>query len=180
MFDGLSSSQKQQFLAKMRAERARWDELLAEAVRAAQRRTEAIPPHIAGDWSLQDVIAHVTATEQGLIEWLEAAADGRSVALGPLDVDEPEWDLVDDAIYASRAHLPLPELLDESADTFRRLVALVDRWPEQDLVDAERTDWFVRPRWGRAYPLWECIASDSYRHYGEHAPAIRAWLEQRR
>jgi hypothetical protein len=47
------------------------------------------------------------------------------------------------------------------------------------LVDPERTEWFVKPRWGEQRPLWKCIADDSIRHYAQHVPDLERWLERK-
>jgi hypothetical protein len=62
--------------------------------------------------------------------------------------------------------------------TFDRLLRLVEALPEEELLDAERTEWYVLLRWKRRRALWECIADDSYRHYHQHAEDIRAWREK--
>jgi hypothetical protein len=56
---------------------------------------------------------------------------------------------------------------------------VVQALSEEELFDPERTEWTVKPRWKEARPLWKCIADDSYKHYHQHIPDIRAWLEQR-
>ena len=54
---------KAEFLDTMRSERDRWEALLAEA-----DETQMVEPGVAGDWSLKDLVAHVTAYERGLAE----------------------------------------------------------------------------------------------------------------
>ncbi len=58
------------------------------------------------------------------------------------------------------------------------MLALVEAIPEEELIDPERVEWYVKPRWGEQRALWECIADDSYRHYEQHIPGIRRWLEE--
>jgi hypothetical protein len=60
------------------------------------------------------------------------------------------------------------------------LIELVEAIAEEELLEAERVEWYVKPRWGERRALWECIADDSYRHYGQHVEDIRRWLEKKR
>jgi hypothetical protein len=162
---------KAEFLRTMRSERERWEALLAEVSEARMER-----PGVSGDWSVRDIIAHVTAYERGLVEWLEAASRGESVAFPVLD--HPDVDRRNAAILRENEGRPLEDILLESRRVFERLLQVVQALSEEELVDAERTAWTVKPRWGEARALWRCIADDSYKHYHQHIPDIRAWLEQ--
>lgn len=66
---------KAELLATLRAERVRWEALLAEVDGA--RMTE---PGVEGEWSVKDAIAHITVYERWLVEWLGAARRGAAPA----------------------------------------------------------------------------------------------------
>jgi hypothetical protein len=162
---------KARFLKTMQAERERWEALLARL-----NATQMAQPGVTGDWSVKDIVAHVTAYEHGLVEWLEAASRGESIEFP--DLDHPDVDYRNALIFQKKREWPLEEILLESKEVFRRLLQLVQALSEEDLVDPERTAWFVEPRWKEHRPLWKCIADDSYKHYHQHIPDIRAWLDQ--
>jgi len=163
---------KARFLETLQAERSAWEALLDEV--GEERVSE---PGAAGDWSVKDIIAHVTAYERGLVEWLEAASRGEAVTFDLLD--HPDLDYRNAVIYAENRDRPLEEVLRASEAVFRRLLARVEALPEEDLLDPGRTAWFVEPRWKQRRALWECIADDSYRHYHQHVPGIRGWLDDK-
>lgn len=165
------SISKLEFLRTMRSERERWEALLAGA-----REAQMVQPGAAGDWSLKDVVAHLTAYERGLVEWLQAAARGESLVFP--DLDHPDVDHRNAIIFARNRDRPLAEVLQESEQVFQRLLGLVEALSEEELTDPARTEWFVSPRWKQARPLFKCIADDSYTHYQQHIPGIRAWLDQ--
>jgi hypothetical protein len=162
---------KAEFLDTMRWERERWEALLAEV---GEPRMEQ--PGVSGDWSVRDIVAHVIAYERGLVEWLEAASRGESVTFPVLD--HPDVDRRNAAILRENEGRSLEDILLESRRVFERLLQVVQALSEEELVDAERTEWYVKPRWGEARALWKCIADDSYQHYHQHMPDIRAWLSQ--
>jgi hypothetical protein len=81
-------------------------------------------------------------------------------------------------IWAENKDRTLRDILDESRIVFDRLLQLVKILPESDLVDPYVYARYVTPFWGKAQPLWECIAGDSYEHYREHTENINRWLDQ--
>jgi len=155
----------------MRSERERWEALLAEVDGPQMER-----PGVTGDWSVRDIIAHVTAYERGLVEWLAAASRGKSVEFP--DLDHPDVDYRNAVIFQKNQERPLEDVLLEAKQVFQQLLQWVGQWPEEELIDPQRTEWFVIHRWKESRPLWKCIADDSYRHYHQHIPDIRAWLDQ--
>ena len=61
------SMTKARLLDTMQAERVRWDGLIAQA--GEERLTE---PGVAGEWSVKDIIAHVTWAERETVGMLQA------------------------------------------------------------------------------------------------------------
>lgn len=156
---------KATFLATLRRERAAWDALLAVAsALGAARLTE---PGINGSWSFKDIVAHVTWYEREMVMLL------RTHAL----IGSPLWELPHDqrntAIFEQLRDQPLDAVLAGAHQIFAELLTLVEGLAEEDLHDASRyrdmpPDWIP----------WEVLAGNTYTHYPEHTPAIRAWLGQ--
>jgi len=120
-------------------------------------------------WVLGDIIVHVTAYERGLVEWLEAARRGDVKTFA--DLDHPDVDYRNEVILEESQGRSLEEIEAEAGRVFGRLM---------ELVEAERVEWYVKPRWGERHALWECIADDSYRHYMQHMEDVHRWLEEER
>ena len=133
-------------------------------------------PGAAGDWSAKDIVAHVTAYERGLVKWLEASLHGQALEFP--DLDHPDVDRRNAAIFAENQERPLQEVLVDSAQVFQQLLDLTQWLSEQTLTDPQWTEWFVRPRWGESRALWRRIADDSYKHYHQHIPDFRAWVDR--
>jgi hypothetical protein len=161
---------KVEFLEVMQAERRRWEALLA---RVAEENGYATPG-VSGDWTLKDLVAHVTAYERGLVDWLEGAGQGDVVTFP--DLDHPDLDYRNQLILEASFPRSWEEVEGEAAAIWDRLLALVEGLSEEELTDSERSAWYVRPRWGEARPLWRCIADDSFRHYQQHVPDLEAVL----
>ncbi len=119
-------------------------------------------PGVTADWSVQDILAHVTTWEEEALEALPLIQRGDRPptyrqAYGGID-----------AFNALRAEqkrsLALPEVLRQLDETHRRLVGYVEGVPEEQLTRETR----FRRR----------LRLDSYSHYPMHARAIRDWRER--
>ena len=150
------------FLETLRTKRAEWETLLAEVDEA--RMTQPGP---AGEWSLKDIIAHVTWGEREMVGVLQARALVGSDLWGASQFERNA------AVYAQNRDCPLPEVLAEAQEVHARLVDELEKLSDEDLNDARRfqqmpAEWIP----------WQLIAGNSYGHYDEHSPWIRAWLDQ--
>ena len=157
---------KVRFVELMRSERERWEALLSKI-----DEEEMECPGVVSHWSARDIIVHVTAYERGLVEWLEAAQKGEVKTFASLD--HPDVDRRNEVILEESQGRSLEEIEAEAGGVFERLMELVEAMPEEELVEAGRVEWYVKPRWGERRALWECIADDSYRHYRQHMQDVR-------
>jgi len=153
--------QKFQLLETLRRERADWEALLTQVDPAHMTR-----PGVAGAWSVKDVIAHVSWHEREMIGVLRARAL----------VGSELWNLATDernaAIFEANRERALDDVLTEAGQVFGELRAALEAWPEEDLSDPSR----FRDMPGDWIP-WQLIAGNSFEHYQQHAPDLRAWLE---
>jgi hypothetical protein len=155
-----------QLLEVMRAARSNWDALLAEAGEA--RLTE---PDVEGDWSIKDIIAHITYFETWATNCLMAIRRGE-----PLPRPEYKGLSIDEEnalIYEHQRSLPLADVLRNSQISFQRSIESVQGLHDNDLYDLEFThasgaDWSVH----------DLLEGDTYEHYQEHSASVRAWLDR--
>jgi len=161
---------KIKLLSMARAERARWETLLAEVGEA--RMTQA---GVEREWSVKDIIAHVTAYERWIVARLQSALRGETLRL---ETDQLDLDQRNAWIFEENRNRPLHDVLTESQQVFQQLLKLVQALSDEDLIDPHRLEPFLDPLWTDGLPVWKCIAADSYEHYGQHIPSIRAWLDK--
>ncbi|MBI1800672.1 MAG: ClbS/DfsB family four-helix bundle protein [Chloroflexi bacterium] len=155
---------KHEFLQTLRAEREALEALLAQVGEARMSQ-----PGVEGDWSAKDIVAHLRFWEQSVVDELERLARGENPQPNP-DVNTDETNA---QVFAAN-HNRLPaDVLSESRQTFQRLLIHVEGLPEVDLFDPQRHPWI-----GDNDPLWKEIEMESYGHYRQHLPALRAWLVQ--
>jgi hypothetical protein len=123
--------------------------------------SELMEPGVTGDWSVRDIIAHVTWWEEEALAYLPLILDGGkparySVTYGGIDAFNSH-------MAEQKRHLSLSEVLRQQDDTHRRLIDLIQGVPEDQFARETR----FRHR----------LRLDTYSHYPEHAEAIRKWRE---
>ncbi|MCG3118022.1 MAG: hypothetical protein ALAOOOJD_00155 [bacterium] len=130
---------------------------------AGLSNAELMEPGVAGNWSVRDLIAHVTWWEEEALKHLPLILGGGkpprySVTYGGIDAFNAQ-------MTEQKKNLSLTEVLQQQADTHRRLIEYIQSVPEEQFTQETR----FRRR----------IRLDTYGHYPKHAKAIRKWREQR-
>lgn len=152
----------------LRDERTRWNALLAAI--PPERMEE---PGADGEWSVKQLVAHLTWYEQVVVDaarqlFSTGAFSNERVGLRALPMDERN------AVIAAEAQArPLADVLAEADHVFAAMLALVAASPTDILNDASRLGLpdDVAP--------WMRLANNSYAHYRVHEDTLRAWLAGR-
>ena len=152
-------------LSIMQAERAGWEALLAQ-VGEGRMAT----PGVEGQWSVKDIVAHLTWYDRTFVEGTQTVMRGEPfvrTGLRALGMDERN-----ERIAAESRHRPLRDVLADSRQAFDQVLAVMRACPDDVLNDG--------PRFGLPddVPPWVLVATNTYEHYREHGRAIRAWLDQ--
>jgi hypothetical protein len=132
---------------------------------------QMMEPGVSGDWSVKDIIYHLSMWEAELVRLLWQAGHGdipstAQLSKNPVDVTNANW-------YTQSKDRPLERVLDDFAAVRKQTVRRVDALPDQDLEDPARYAWL------KNRPLWDWIAGDSFEHENEHAEQIRQWRAQK-
>ncbi len=156
---------KSEIIGALQTERARYEEMLAQA--GVERLNQ---PGATGEYSFKDVIAHLTAWQRRTVARLQAAKRGETPQLPNWDAEEV--DRVNARIFETNRNRSVEEVLREWRQVFQQVINSAEALSEEELADANRFDWM------EGEPLSAVLAS-SYGHYhDEHEPSLRAWLEQ--
>jgi hypothetical protein len=126
-------------------------------------------PGVNSDWSMKDIVAHLTGWNRSLVARLRAA--GRSEPEPP-----PPWpahlqteDEINTWIYESNRGRLLREVLDESHQVFQQLLAVIEGLPDEVRIEPE---WHLVWLGDKYFP-----AGEFFDHFhNDHEPDIRAWL----
>jgi hypothetical protein len=155
---------KATFIQTTREARAEWEQILAEV-----GEERMLVPGVAGDWSVKDMIVHLTAWQQRPVEWLAAIRRGESPTPAPWPPDMSE-EKTNAWIYEANKDRSLREVIDESRRVHEQLLEELEKVSEEALNDAGRFAWL------NGNSLAEAIPGDASEHYQEHTRMVREWL----
>ncbi len=123
---------------------------------------QLVEPGVTENWSVKDIIAHVSGWEEEALKYLPGILQGirpprYSVVYGGIDAFNAQ------TIERKRS-LPLSEVRKQLDETHYRLVEYIQSVPEEQFTSETR----FRRR----------LRLDTYSHYPIHARAIREWRER--
>jgi hypothetical protein len=141
---------------------AAWNALLESY--AGLSDAEMMQPGVIGDWSVKDIITHVTSWEEEALIHLPTILAGKrpprySVKYGGIDAFNAQ-------VMAQKRTLSLAKVLRQRDETHRRLIDFIQRVPEELFVRETR----FRRR----------LRLDTYSHYPIHTEAMQNWREKMR
>lgn len=158
---------KSELLVWLQDEYGQWEALLDEI---GLRRMEM--PGVNGDWSMKDMVAHLTGWNRWLVTRMQAALGGDPEPLPPWPVQLQSDDEINAWIYqANRSH-PVGDILYESRQVFHELLAVISDLPDDVRIEK------IEPEF---YLVWvsdnRFEAGEFFDHYhDDHEPDVRAWL----
>jgi hypothetical protein len=153
---------KSELLQAMRTARNEWDALIAQVPRV--RMSESVG---AGSWSIKDIVAHVTEYDR----WLALGLAMRLQRPPQIWLDDISLDEFNAVLHQQIAGRNLDDILLDSNRVFHDLIDEVEAHSEAYLFGIHRVE-------GVSYDVipFQLVKSESYGHYYDHIPAIRAWL----
>ncbi len=124
---------------------------------------QLLEPGVTGDWSVRDIIAHVTTWEEEALTHLPLIMRGGrpprySVTYGGIDAFNAQ-------MTEKKKGLSLTEVLEQQGEMHRRLIKFIHGVPEDQFA--------VETRFRRRLRL------DTYGHYPKHSILIVSWREKR-
>ena len=122
-------------------------------------------PGLAGNWSLKDIIAHITWHEKEMVGLITAHALVGS-ELWNLPTDERNA-----AIYEEVKDQPLEQVMEESEQAHQQLLDALPTLSDEDLTDPSG--------FPNMPPDWQpgmLIAQNTYEHYEDHMRDVERWL----
>jgi hypothetical protein len=118
-------------------------------------------PGVIGNWSVKDILAHVTTWEEETLKYLPIIITGgrppRYIQYGGIDAFNAQ-------MTEQKQSLALSDVLRQLDETHRRLIDYIQSVPEEHFT--------------RETPFRRRLRLDTYGHYPQHARAIREWRER--
>jgi hypothetical protein len=130
---------------------------------------QLVQPGVVGDWSVKDIMFHLTMWEAELVKLLWQAAQGvqpTTAQFGKMPVDERN------AVWGAQSKdRTLEQVIDDFAGVRKQTSRRVTAFKDIDLEDPQRYPWL------NGHPLWVWIAEDSFKHEAEHTAQILNWRQ---
>ncbi|HET9980992.1 MAG TPA: maleylpyruvate isomerase N-terminal domain-containing protein [Ktedonobacterales bacterium] len=139
----------------MRAEHARLDALLAGIP-----DEQFIQPGAFGEWSVKDMLAHITFWEQRLIAYLNGA---RESLIQPGEDEQAGIDRINAGVLVANRDRPLADVRESFASSYQQTLALVESLGDDALAQEQ---------------LFGLIAGDTFGHYREHIKMLEDWQKR--
>jgi hypothetical protein len=148
-------------------------DLVEETYDSWMQLLESVPndrwekPGISGDWSLKDIIAHITWHEEQMVEVLEARAL----------IGSEWWNLPtaqrNEKIFDEFKDAPLRDILADARAVHEQLVHWIKTMNDDELnepgqFEAMPEDWIAG----------DILAQNTFEHYGDHAAAVARWITE--
>jgi hypothetical protein len=162
--------QKSDFVQWFHAEYQQWKTLLDQIGSARMEQRGA-----NGDWSMKDLVAHLTGWNRRLVSNIQAVQRGEPEPPPPWPAHLQTEDAINAWMYESNYTRSVRDVFDESQQVFQHLLAVVEGLPEDVPIDTVHEG-------GRAYYL---VRLDNQRvqpgeffdhFHDDHEPNVRAWL----
>jgi hypothetical protein len=162
----MNTNRKAALRASLVRARAEWERLLEEVGKSNLELSG-----VTGQWSIKDIIAHISAWESRPIKWFEAARTEGEPEPAAWGKDWTE-EQTNDWIYQRNRGRDLQSVVEESLRLHDALVGYVDTTPEQDL--------FSPRAWLGGNSLADSLPGNSFEHVQDHTLTVREWWHARR
>jgi hypothetical protein len=159
---------KGEILGLIREEREALEKTLRELNEA-----QMIEPGVESDWSVKDILAHITDWELRMVRWIEESQRGEVPQRPEPGMTWDDLDQLNDRIFRLNKDRPLRDVVADFHASFQKALEAVDSPTEADLLDPERFEW----RDGD--PMWQMVAANTWWHYKEHNETISNWSKGR-
>src|SRR5688572_20439774 len=129
-------------------------------------------PGVNGDWSMKDIVAHLTGWNRWLVTRLQAAGRGEPEPPPPWPAHLQTEDEINAWIYESNRGRSVRAVLDESHQVFQELFAVMESLPDDVRIE------FIEPKFNIVWVGDEYFpVGEFFDHfYDDHEPDVRAWL----
>lgn len=134
-------------------------------------------PGVNDDWSMKDIVAHLTSWNRWLVDRLQAAARGESEPPPPWPAQLQTDDEINAWIYESYRERSLRQVVEETNQIFQKIFAAVQGLPEDVQIEQVHQQ-------GRVYHLvWlgeeRFQPGEFFDHFhDDHEADVRSWLRK--
>lgn len=161
---------KTALINQLKADRAWIEAMLSQLTEEQMDR-----PGVQGNWSVKDIIAHLTVWERRgtqWIKWARIAAQSNDAEVPLAGYSGEDVDHLNQEHYLENKAHPVQDVLRDFAESFPPLLAQIEALREEDLDVVFQSDWTDH----QPYPITEIVSWRFY-HYRGHGKCIEDWIK---
>jgi len=156
--------EKSDLISTIQQARQELERLLSEIPEEDMRK-----PGVSGDWSIKDLLAHLTAWQDFTMYRLRYAEEGTLPPIPPL-VSEDDFDKQNEKYFSQHQDTSLADVLINFRNTHQKMLAYIHQMDESFLNSKLPEEWF-----GGGSVIRLIMANTSW-HDIEHLASIEKWL----
>jgi hypothetical protein len=130
-------------------------------------------PGVVGEWSVKDILAHITTWEQRFLKALAVVERGEAPEWPEAGYTWDDLDALNARDYSANQDRPLAEVWADFERSFAELLDKTASMPDAALLAPGYYDWTGE------HALWRYLDANAGDHYREHAEQIRQWRGSR-
>ncbi len=123
---------------------------------------------VVGEWSVRDVLQHISMWEAELVRLLAHVEQGRRPTGDALS-RRPDFAKINARWHTETMERPLESVLEDLHGVRRQTIRRIETLSDDELAHARPEAWLH----GNA--LWRWIAEYTFEHEREHTAQVRAW-----
>jgi hypothetical protein len=160
---------KSDLLQRLQEENQQWQALLDQIGPARMEQ-----PGVNGEWSMKDIVAHLTGWNIALVAQLQAAQRGEAQPPPPWPSNLQSDDEINAWIYQTSRRRSLPDVMDEMYQNYAQLLAAVENLPDDVRIEQ------VEPAYHLVWVGEQRFFVDEFFHHfhDDHEPDVLTWLAQ--
>jgi len=160
---------KSELLHWLQEQYQKWEALLDEIGPARMEQ-----PGVNGDWSMKDIVAHLTGWHRHLVARLQAAQHREPEPLPPWPAHLQAEDDINAWIYESNRERSLREVLEDTQQVHQQLLTVLEELPDDVRIETVQPAYYLVWVNDQRFPIGEFF--DHFRE--DHEPDVSAWLAQ--
>jgi hypothetical protein len=143
-----------------------------ESVLAGLSEEQMTQPGVENNWSVKDIMAHITDWERRMVGWIVESLRGEVPQRPAPGMNWDNLDRLNQQTYMLNRDRELGDVLAEFQRSYEGALRTVEALTEDDLIDPQRFEW----RGGD--PMWHMVAANTWEHYEEHRESMDRWLQE--
>lgn len=157
---------KAELLKDIESEHRRLESTLAALTNKAMTRRGVV-----GDWSVKDILAHMSAWEQLFLSWYKSGLEEGIPSNSPVGMSRKAIDALNLEIFNQYQRTSLRDVLTQFQNSYQQILGIVHSISEEDMFTPGRYVW--TDRWA----LVDYIAGNTCNHYRWARSKIHQWLK---